>query len=128
MATIDTEETIRHRYFSFGFWKILEAQLRTRSRYSVRSLVAALAETGDYFEHHFDGGARTVYNAEYEPINRTPPDESPVVYLHDRSFLVVPYNIEWEAAYLWEFERQRYLHAVYESDESTDVIIIRRIN
>ncbi len=85
MATIDNEETIRHRYFSFEFWKILEAQLRTRSRYSVRSLVAALAQTGDYFEHHFDGSARTVYNADHEPINRTPPDESPVVNLKKSS-------------------------------------------
>lgn len=128
MAAIDNEESIRHLYFSFNFWKILEAHLRTRSRYSVRNLVAALAQTGDYFEHHFDGGVRTVYNADQEPDNRSLPDETPVVTLHDRTTLIVPYNTVWEKNYLWEYERQRYIHAVYESDGSADVIIIRRIH
>jgi hypothetical protein len=128
MAAIDNEESITHLYFSFKFWKILEAHLWTRSRYLVRNLVAALAKTGDYFEHHFDGGAKTVYNEDQEPDNRTPPGETPVVTLHDRTTLIVPYNIEWEKIHLWEFERQRYTHAVYESDGSADVIIIRRIH
>lgn len=120
MAAIDNEESIRHLYFSFNFWKILEAHLRTRSRYSVRNLVAALAETGDY--------ASGPYNADQEPDNRSLPDETPVVTLHDRTTLIVPYNTVWEKNYLWEYERQRYIHAVYESDGSADVIIIRRIH
>jgi hypothetical protein len=128
MAIIDNEETIRHRYFSFEFWKILEAHLQMRSHYSVRNLVAALAQTGDYFEHHFDGGAKTVYNADQEPDNRTAPDETPVVTLIDRTVLIVPYDIEWEKIHLWEYEQGRYIHAVYESDGSPDVIIISRIN
>ena len=101
MANIDDEESIRHRYFSFEFWKILDAHLRTRSRYSVRNLVAALAETGDYFEHHFDGCVKTVYNDDEEPDNRSPPDETPVVTLHDRITLIVPYNTVWEKNHLW---------------------------
>lgn len=128
MATIDNEESIRHRYFSFDFWQILDAHLRTRTRYSVRNLVAALAETGDYFEHHFEGGAKTVYNAEEEPDNRSSPDETPSVILHDRTTLIVPYNTVGEQIHLWEDERQRYIHAVYELGGSTDVIIIRRFN
>ncbi len=116
MANIDDEESIRHRYFSFEFWKILDAHLRTRSRYSVRNLVAALAKTGDYFEHHFDGCVKTVYNDDEEPDNRSPPDETPVVTLHDRTTLIVPYNTVWEKNHLWEYQRQQYTQALSESD------------
>jgi hypothetical protein len=118
MAAPDNEESIRHLYLPFVFWQILEANLRKPTRYSVRNLVADLAKTRDYFEHHFGDGARTVYNSDYKPSNPTPPDETPVVTLHDGTTLVVPYNIEWEKIHLWEQERERYLHYVYESDSA----------
>ena len=105
MAAPDNEESIRHLYLPFEFWQILEANLRTPTRYSVRNLVAALAETGDYFEHHFGDGAKTEHNSDYKPDTPTPPDETPVVTLHDGTTLVIPYNIEWEKIHLWELER-----------------------
>ena len=128
MAAPDNKESIRHLYLPFVFWQILEANLRKPTRYSVRNLVADLAKTRDYFEHHFEGGAKTVYNAEEEPDNRSSPDETPSVILHDRTTLIVPYNTVGEQIHLWEYERQRYIHAVYELGGSTDVIIIRTFN
>jgi hypothetical protein len=115
-APPDDNESIRHVYFSTDFWIILETHFRQPTCYSVRQLIAELAATGDYFEHHFEGEARTVYNNANKPNNLSPLDVTPVVVLRDGTTLIVPYNIKGERIHLWELERERYLHHMYDSN------------
>ena len=115
-APPDDNESIRHVYFSLYFWITLETHFRQPTRYSVRQLIVELAATGDYFEHHFGGGVRTVYNDANKPDNLSPLDVTPVVVLRDGTTLIVPYNTVGERIHLWELERERYLHHMYDSD------------
>ncbi len=109
----DDNDSIRHVYLPFEFWIILETHFIRPTRYSVRQLIVELAATEEYFEH-LVGGIRTIYNDGSKPENITTPDTTPVVTLRYGSTLVVPYNTVWEKVLAWEYERERYLHNMYD--------------
>ena len=111
----DDNDSIRHVYLPFEFWIVLETHFRRPILHSVSQLIVELAATEEYFEH-LAGGIRTIYNDDSKPENISPPNITPVVILRDGSTLIVPYNTVGEKIHLWEFERERYLHNMYDSD------------